>query len=623
MHSACCMLTACCLVSATAQRNSTIALSPDERVVCAVNQDGDTISLWRWQTAASTDQIAVDKEPRNVAVSLDGRRAYVTTQRGQTLCIVDLEQKRCVDRIRLGGQPLGILLSADGKLAYVTQFAGDYIGGSYSPGALAVVDLQNARVKIRLPLPARPFALARSTDGQRIWVSHYFGVNRRGLVSEIDLRGPSVSRVIPILEDPDVGGGRGGVFTALAALDVHPTSSRVLVAGMHANIKRGLTQSGQPLSHKTTVQATVAILDTDEGRELAASRIVSSFSGQAVAVPAAVAFLPDQQHFIDLYFASHDLKIIRYNERGLVAERALLELPHGPDGIAVTGDGKHGFVNARWDREIAHLDLSDIRRPRVLKQISKRKENWSPQRVRGARIFHNTRDPRMTPNRWLSCGVCHLDGGLQSDQLVWEFSQTQKPSSPRLVNTKSLAMAGRSGPPFLIQGEYHSVQQEDLFVRSFLGGSGFVPHDDGPFPENPIGKSPEMDAVAEFVLSLTPRPNPHLSNGAPRPEIRASAGRGRQLFRDPEIGCSGCHAGPWMTISGRAPARLVDVGTDIRADVPSLLNVWETAPYLHDGRAATLRDVVTSHNPDDQHGRTGHLTPQQITDLIHFLKAPH
>ena len=610
-------------MAAPNQRNSTIAISLDERLVCAVNQDADTISLWRWQTSQPVQQIRVDKEPRNIALSTDGKRAYVTAQRAQTLCIIDLQAARCIDRIPVGGQPVGVVLSTDGTQAYVTQFAGDYFHESYAPGALAIIDLQTARVHSRLPLTARPFALTRSGDGQSLWISHYLGIQGRGLVTEIDLQRNTIRRTIPIVEDPDIGGGRGGIFTALASLDVHPRFPRLLVAGMHANRKRGPTQSGQPLSHKTTVQAAVAILDLDKGVELTDARIVSSFSGQAVAVPTAVAFMPDGQHFIDIYFASHDMKVIHYNERGLVAERALLELPHGPDGICMTSDGKNAFVNARWDRLIAHLDLSNLRRPNVLTHVSKHSETWPAERLQGARIFHNSRDSRMTPNRWLSCGVCHLDGGLQSDHLVWEFNQLQKPSSPRLVNTKSLAVTGGSGPPFLIQGAYHSVQQEDLFVRSFLGGSGFVLQENGEFPKITAGTSKEMDAVAAFVLSLTPRPNPHLSKGIPRREIRAAATRGRRLFHSRKVGCARCHAGPWMTISGRSPMRLVDVGTGIRADVPSLVNVWETAPYLHDGRATTLRDVLTVHNPRDQHGRTRHLTAVELTDLIRFLQAPH
>ncbi len=58
-----------------------------------------------------------------------------------------------------------------------------------------------------------------------------------------------------------------------------------------------------------------------------------------------VAFLGEGEYFVDVYFASHDMKVIKYNERGLVAERSLLELPDGPTGIAVTGDGNMNRID--------------------------------------------------------------------------------------------------------------------------------------------------------------------------------------------------------------------------------------------------------------------------------------
>jgi cytochrome c peroxidase len=56
-----------------------------------------------------------------------------------------------------------------------------------------------------------------------------------------------------------------------------------------------------------------------------------------------------------------------------------------------------------------------------------------------------------------------------------------------------------------------------------------------------------------------------------------------------------------------------------RFDTPSLVEGWRTAPYLHDGSAATMRDVLTTGNPADKHGKTSHLTPQQIDDLAAYL----
>jgi cytochrome c peroxidase len=56
-----------------------------------------------------------------------------------------------------------------------------------------------------------------------------------------------------------------------------------------------------------------------------------------------------------------------------------------------------------------------------------------------------------------------------------------------------------------------------------------------------------------------------------------------------------------------------------RFDVPTLIEVWRTGPYLHDGRAATIHDLVTTYNPEDEHGRTSNLSPEEISDLVEFV----
>ncbi len=121
-------------------------------------------------------------------------------------------------------------------------------------------------------------------------------------------------------------------------------------------------------------------------------------------------------------------------------------------------------------------------------------------------------------------------------------------------------------------------------------------------------------ALASWRLTITPVPSPYLVDGKPGPATL----RGQQIFRD--AGCSACHSG-----SLYANGRLYDVGTGLGADstepfdTPTLVEVWRTAPYLHDGRAATIRDVLTTQNPNDRHGRTSKLTDEQITDLAEFV----
>ncbi len=95
--------------------------------------------------------------------------------------------------------------------------------------------------------------------------------------------------------------------------------------------------------------------------------------------------------------------------------------------------------------------------------------------------------------------------------------------------------------------------------------------------------------------------------------------RGREIFE--QANCANCHVPGLYT-----DRRFHDVGTVTRFDTspkfrtPSLIEVWRTAPYLHNGSAATIRDVVTARNPGDgQHGDVAGLTPRQIDDLCAYV----
>ena len=52
---------------------------------------------------------------------------------------------------------------------------------------------------------------------------------------------------------------------------------------------------------------------------------------------------------------------------------------------------------------------------------------------------------------------------------------------------------------------------------------------------------------------------------------------------------------------------------------PRIVELWRTAPFLHDGSCASLHELITSRNTENRHGRTSHLTRAQIDDLVEFL----
>jgi len=127
----------------------------------------------------------------------------------------------------------------------------------------------------------------------------------------------------------------------------------------------------------------------------------------------------------------------------------------------------------------------------------------------------------------------------------------------------------------------------------------------------------ELQATIEYIKSLEPLESPYRNADG---SLTEAAKRGEAVFNSPKTGCAFCHTPPLYT-----DLRMHNVGTRQpmdRADAfdtPTLLEIWRTAPYGHDGGAATLREVIVERNPDDRHGRTSHLSPEEIDDLLQYL----
>src|SRR5262249_35427561 len=131
----------------------------------------------------------------------------------------------------------------------------------------------------------------------------------------------------------------------------------------------------------------------------------------------------------------------------------------------------------------------------------------------------------------------------------------------RLVGTAPYGWSG--GKPGL------SPYLAQTFRR--LGGRGLAPDDER--------------ALIAYIQAI---PTPRILG----PD-KGRVARGREIFESAQAGCSGCHATDVFTDGDRH-----NVASRARADsfaafdTPSLLFVGGTAPYFHDGRYATLSDLL-------------------------------
>ena len=126
----------------------------------------------------------------------------------------------------------------------------------------------------------------------------------------------------------------------------------------------------------------------------------------------------------------------------------------------------------------------------------------------------------------------------------------------------------------------------------------------------------DVDDLYLYLKSLRPEASPYLAAGG---GLTEAAKRGRLLFEG-KADCVRCHPAPYYTdLKSHNVGILSPNEPDGVYDTPALIEAYRTAPYLHDGRACTLRDVLTIFNPADQHGTTAGLTEQEIDDLETYL----
>ena len=292
---------------------------------------------------------------------------------------------------------------------------------------------------------------------------------------------------------------------------------------------------------------------------------------------------------------------------------ATIDVGHGPRGMAVSSDGTTGYVNNSLTGEISIIDLVAFRE---VDRIQVTDIPLSDEVQQGKILFFSSQSPQIARDRWMSCASCHFEAQL--DGRTW-FTEL----GPR--NTTTLGGAGETRPLHW-SADRDEVQDFEHTIRNLQAGSGLlkegVPHPSIGPPN--AGRSDDLDAMAAYIDTLQPKPSPF------RFEDPDAIEQGRAIFMRSDVGCSDCHIPPRYTDStmDNAPDFLRhDVGTGggfdelfgPAFDTPSLRGLWDTAPYLHDGSAPTLREVLIEANPTDRHGRTSQLSEAELADLILFL----
>ena len=554
---------------------------------------GDYRSPLAWVPATVAAPRTASTGP--MALSPNGQRLFTANRDPGTVSIIDTEAGSTLVEISVGREPRSISVSPIRPHLYVTNFA---------DASFSVVDITKGRTVATIATAHEPYGIVASPDGHALYVS----ASGADIVQEFDLLSLRLLRSLPVEPNPrglavadsgrtlyvthfltgrvsaiDLSSGdvrasisTGDESSAAQFIAWHPHKDTLYLPHSRSRV------SNPKLTFDTTVAPLVTLIDVDATDGTARKPLQLAQIDRPVNLPAALDFSPDGRLLYVVNSGSNDLSIIDL-ETGLA--RGHLELGANPSAIIVTRAGDIAYAYNGLAYSVSVIGLEELS---LIETIPVSASPLSSEVQRGKELFFSSASPELARDQWVSCAVCHLDG--LEDGRTWPFVT---------LPIRGLAQTA----PFHWSGNRMNLFDFQKTIKEVQGGTGLSTTDNA--------------ALAAFLGSISVRPSPHLNaDGVLTPPAR----RGRELFF--ARACSNCHAGPAF-----ADGSIHDVGTglpagigpDRRFETPSLLGLYDSDPFLHDGSAASLRDVLTIRNRDDRHGQTSDLTAAQIDDLIAFL----
>ncbi len=608
-----------------ARSSSTIIVANDgvTETVWNVNPDNNTVSALDL-AGVKLAEIAVGGAPWSLAKAPLADEVWVANKKDATLSVVDTTTNG-VDRtlaLPAGSQPHGMVFAPSSSDLFVVLEA---------TGELYKIDATTDVVVASLNLGVRPRHLAMSANGDAIYVSRFITPPLPGESTavvdtttgggEVLVVDPAaltlvdtfvlshVNRPVSEIQGP-------GVPNYLGAPVVSTDGATLFVPSKQDNILAGGLRGGVPgdLTFDQAVRATTSIVDLVTGIEATTSRIDHDNSSLATG---AVMTL-DGEYLLIALETSREVAIIDTNGN---TQLMRIDVGRAPQGLALSADGRTLAVHNFMDRSVGLYDLGtviDAGLPQVAEIVvttTVATETLSASVLAGKQFFYDAADDRLATDNYLSCASCHNEG--DTDGRVWDFTQFGE----GVRNTISLQGKGAGHGLIHWSANFDEIQDFENQIRGFAGGSGLMSDPDFAATSDLLGPpkaglSSDLDALAAYLESLTDVPtNPN--RGA---SLSAGALAGRTLAID--SGCDSCHSGPNFTDSETLV--LHDIGTLTAAsggrsggvlpgiDTQTLLGLWITGPYLHDGSAATIEEAIAAHS-----GLS--LTAGEITDVATFL----
>lgn len=517
--------------------------------------------------------------PTGVAVT--GKLAYVTCfgEKGE-VAVIDLSADGIVKTIPAFSGACAPLLSADGTKLYVcNQFA----------GTVSAIDLAAGSVVQNVPVLREPKSMVMSPDGKTLFVTNFLPAQRADLdyvaacVSVIDI--PTFTKRKDIVLENGSNAVRG--------LCLSPDGKYLFISH---NLGRFTVPTSQ-LQQGWMNTSAVSVVDVAKEEFMGAVLVDEPERGAAgiwglacdgdkmIITHSGVHEISviDYPELIKKFEAYPDKKNLNYDLRFLYGVRERVTLKgNGPRNFIIS-DHK-AYIPTYFSDDLNVYDLTTG----TLTQVALNPGRVETPEQKGERMFN---DALYCFQNWQSCNGCH-PGDARTDAMNWDLMNDGVGNSK---NCKSMLFSHVT-PPSMISG---IRAMAEVAVRKGFYHIQFyeVSEEDAQF-------------VDDYMKSLKPVPSPLLVNG----ELSEKAKKGRKVFE--ALKCDECHSGPYYT-----DMKMHRIGEDIEFekgwDTPTLREVWRTAPYLFDGRAATMEDVFKEH----KHGVNKKLSKTDLDALVEYVNS--
>jgi DNA-binding beta-propeller fold protein YncE/cytochrome c peroxidase len=591
------------------------------------------------------------RSPINVSFSPDGSLLAAADPTWGGVVLIDPRSRTVLREVPLKADPSYLAWNGSDKL----------LVSEGSNGSVAEINVATGEVLRRVSAVRRATGLAMTSDGKLLLVCDR-GLNR---VAFVDLVKFEVTKTIDVVREPGYIALTGNDQFAVVANKLPPSEDArskehgaqvsiiELATGGVRNVKlpggssivRQIAispdnkwaylahQIGKANSMVTQVDRGWTMTNATSIVDLTNGQLYTSFLfdmvGAGAANPWGLAIAPDGSKLWATLAGNSELAVVDLAglhtvlgsddsirtslandlgtmvSKGLLSRRVLADL-EGTRGIAVNPGGTLLAVASYYEGKVLLVDLTSEYLPADETQSVKAQavvlaDNQAEDQIRtGERLFNGA---KYCNQHWLSCATCHEGGRM--DSLNWDLMNDGQ-GNPK--NTKSHVLSALTPPTNATgcrESAHVSTRAGYLNIEFTTSATADV-----------------VDATYAYIGALTPEASPYLGADG---KLTPDAVEGKKIFDSAEADCARCHVPPLFTDLTRW-----DVGTrlnppDISSwddggyDTPTLVELWRTAPYLHLGQAVTLKDVLTVFNSNDKHGKTSHLSPQQLDQLVAYL----